>query len=68
MDAIDKAIEITGSQDALARRLGVTSAAISQWRTSGRVPMERVIPLAEVAGCTPFEIRPDVYPRPDWTL
>jgi len=68
MDAIDRAIEITGSQDALARRLGVSSAAISQWRTAGRVPVERVIALAEVVGCTPYSIRPDVYPRADWTL
>lgn len=43
---------------ALARLLGITPAAISQWE---RVPLERVHDVARVTGIPVNEIRPDFF-------
>lgn len=64
MDPIVKqAAEKAGKNlTALAKALGVTRAALHQWR---RVPAERVLELERVTGVSRHDIRPDIYPRDD---
>jgi DNA-binding transcriptional regulator YdaS (Cro superfamily) len=42
----------------LARALGITHGAISQWR---RIPAERVIDVERVTGIPREKLRPDLY-------
>lgn len=42
----------------LARALGVTKSAVSQWE---RVPLERVRTVADITGLPEHVIRPDHY-------
>lgn len=46
----------------LAKSLGgITSQAISQWK---QVPADKCVPVAELTGVPPHELRPDVFPAP----
>ena len=51
---------------ALARALGVRVESLYSWERSGRVPAERVLELYRLTGVSPHELRPDLYPDPDW--
>ena len=64
-EATALAIQYAGGPSAVARDLGFTRSAISQWKTSGRVPADRVIALERLcdARVTRYELRPDIYPR-----
>lgn len=67
MTAIERAIEIFGSQAALAKALGVAQAQISQWKTGERpIPIERcpMIERATAGVVTCEELRPDLME--DW--
>lgn len=44
---LERAIEAAGSPAELARRLGITAQAISQWR---RVPPGRALDVSEITG------------------
>lgn len=60
---IDRAAAIVGSQKALADGLGVTKAAVGQWKDEGRrVPAEHCPQIERMTGgrvrCE--ELRPDV--------
>ncbi len=60
---IDLAAEVVGSQSALASLLGVTKAAVSQWKDAGRqVPADKCPAIEKATGgavrCE--ELRPDV--------
>ena len=63
MDALDRAVEILGTQDALAEALGIRSPSISEWRSRGRVPTERCLGIerATKGKVTRYELRPDVF-------
>ena len=66
MDAhpIDSAAAITGSQAALATLLGVTKAAVNQWKDpSRRVPLEHCAAIEAATGgaVMRWDLRPD-----DW--
>lgn len=61
---IEKAANLLGSQKALADALGVTKAAVWQWKEPGRrVPIEHclVIERETKGGVTRRELRPDDY-------
>ena len=60
--AIEKAIQIVGSQQKLADELGVRKQAVTKWRK--RVPAERVLGIEDATGgeVTRHELRPDLYP------
>lgn len=52
------AITAIGSVTALAKALGISSPAISQW---SRVPSERVIAVEAATGVDRAVLRPDLY-------
>lgn len=60
-DALSRSIDIAGGVRALARTLGISPQAISQW---SRVPAERVLAIERATGgaVTRTELRPDLYP------
>lgn len=61
---IEKAAEVAGSEKALADRLGVTKAAVWQWKQPGRkTPIEHCAAIERLCGhaVTRRELRPD-----DW--
>ena len=43
----------------VAKALGITHGAVSQWR---RVPAERVIDVERLTGVPRYRLRPDLYP------
>lgn len=55
-------IERAGGATSLAKALGISTAAVSQWR---KVPAKRVGTVANIVGLTPHEIRPDLFPAPE---
>lgn len=46
----------------VARALGITHGAVSQWR---RVPAERVVVVSALTGIPRERLRPDLYPPED---
>ena len=65
--ALDQAVEIVGSSAALAHKLGVTKAAVSQWKLPGRkVPAEHCPKIERLTEHTVTceQLRPDV----DWAV
>lgn len=51
-------IRKVGSANELARQLGVTPQAISQWK---RIPLERASEIARITGIPRAELRPDIW-------
>ena len=60
--ALLKAIQAAGGTAALAKKMSLTSQAISQWE---KVPAERVIDVEQACAgeVTREELRPDIYPE-----
>lgn len=66
LSPLEKAIEIVGSQTALANACGIKQAHIWNWlNRDKRVPAEYVIPVCRATQfkVAPNEIRPDIYPN-----
>jgi len=59
--ALLDAITIMGSQEDLAKGLGITGSAISQWK---RVPVERCPEIERLTGVPRERLRPDIFARP----
>lgn len=69
MDGLRTAISVCGGQTGLASRLGVRQGHVWAWlHRTGVVPAEHVIPIvrATSGAVTPYQLRPDIYPDPDW--
>lgn len=62
MSSIEKAVQVSGSQSALARSVNVTPQAVQQWVKSGRVSHKKVIAVEAATGVSREELRPDMYP------
>ena len=63
---IEAAIKAAGTQQALADKLGIKSASISEWKARGRVPAERVAAIEAATGVSRHDLRPDVFgPAPE---
>lgn len=52
------AILVAGSVKALAKKLGKTSSAISQWT---KVPPESVLAIEKITGVSRHKLRPDLH-------
>lgn len=67
MDALDRAISIAGGVTALARLVGRTQSAVSNWRLRGQVPPEVCIAIetATDESVTRHDLRPDIFGPPD---
>ena len=61
--ALRRAIEVAGSQTALAGAIGKTQGHISKWLQRGRVPPECVLAIEGATGVSRHDLRPDLYPR-----
>lgn len=62
---VSEAAKICGSLAELARRIGVTKAAVWQWENETKVPAERCIDIERATGgaVTCEELRPDLAER-----
>jgi DNA-binding transcriptional regulator YdaS (Cro superfamily) len=62
MTALEQAISILGSQQALADALGIRSPSISEWHERG-VPAGRCLAIEQATGgaVTRYQLRPDVF-------
>ena len=58
-EALNRAMKAVGGQAALAKEIGVTAQAVSQWE---EVPPLRVLAVERVSGVSRHELRPDLYP------
>lgn len=68
MNHVTKLIALfDGKVTKCAEKLGVTYQAIRKWERTG-VPAERVLPIIRITHgqITPHELRPDIYPDPEW--
>lgn len=65
-EALNRAIEACGSQEALAQKIGVSQQLISYWvkRAKAGVPAEFVLAIEKATGIARSELRPDIYPAP----
>lgn len=63
IEALDRAAQQLGTQEALAAALGIRSPSISEWRQRGQVPIERCVQIEEATGgeVTRYDLRPDVF-------
>lgn len=61
--AIERAVDIFGSQQALADALGVHQTFVSKMVRTGRAPAERCRQIEEVTAgrVNRYELRPDVF-------
>lgn len=57
-EALRAAVLRAGGISALARGLGISSSAVSQWM---RVPAERVLEVEKLTGVSRQELRGDIY-------
>ena len=61
MNALDEYLTVRGNTARLANALGITHAAVTQWK--GKCPAERVISVEVVTGIPREALRPDLYRR-----
>lgn len=55
---LEKVIANVGSASELARRLGITPAAVLQW---DEIPIRRVPDVERISGVSRHELRPDFF-------
>lgn len=61
---IDAAAKVAGSQAALAALLGVTKAAVNQWKDEARnVPLEHCTAIEQATGVRRWDLRPKDWYR-----
>ena len=58
-------IDMAGGAQELGRKLGIRHQAIYQWEA---IPPARVIEVCRLTGLRPYDVRPDLYPDPRWSL
>ncbi|MGC1547434.1 MAG: YdaS family helix-turn-helix protein [Rhodanobacter sp.] len=63
IEALDRAVDIFKTQNALAAELKLRSASISGWRKRNRIPVERCRDIERVTGgrVTRYDLRPDMF-------
>lgn len=60
--ALAEAILRAGGVRALARQLGISHQAISQWEQAA---VKQVLKIENLTGVPRYELRPDIYPPPE---
>lgn len=63
MDIFTRLFESVGGATALAERLGVRQSVVSNWKSRGRIPAERVVEVERITGIPREALRPDLYRR-----
>ena len=58
---IERAIDICGTQEELARRISKTQQAVSFWKRRGTIPAECVPAVEAATGIPRQELRPDLF-------
>jgi TorA maturation chaperone TorD len=61
---LEHAIEAAGGIGALARALGISQPAVSNWQ---KIPAERVLAVEAITGVARSQLRPDLYPMNEAT-
>lgn len=61
LEGVARAVQAAGTFAELARRLGISRAAVHKWH---RVPEERVDEVERVTGVPRYLLRPDLLERP----
>lgn len=63
MNALAKAIELSGGVTKLGAAIGVGQNVVSNWKARGKVPAEKCVPIerATNGAVTRHELRPDVF-------
>jgi DNA-binding transcriptional regulator YdaS (Cro superfamily) len=56
--SIEEIVLAAGGRAALARELGISKAAVSQWR---RIPVGRALDVERLTGISRHRLRPDIY-------
>ena len=66
MSALEQAIRIVGTQQELARKLGIRAPSVAEWRCRGRVPAERCAEIERATNgeVTRHDLRPDLFDPP----
>jgi DNA-binding transcriptional regulator YdaS (Cro superfamily) len=60
-EGLSLAIEAAGSINKLARALGMSQQALSEWRS---VPAGRIVQVEAITGVPREKLRPDLYRKP----
>lgn len=64
LEALQRIVEIAGSQSEAARQLGVPQPTFWKWlQSSKRLPAEYVLKAEELFGVSRHDLRPDLHPR-----
>jgi DNA-binding transcriptional regulator YdaS (Cro superfamily) len=63
---IKAAVDEVGGAARVAERLEISRISVYEWISKGRLPSDRVIPLAELTDWkyTPHQLDPLLYPNP----
>lgn len=60
MDELQKWLD-ERSQEELARQLGITQGAVSQWVVNGRIPVSRVRAVERITGIPAAKLCPEIF-------
>lgn len=69
MKILKMAADEVGGVGALARKVGVSQSAVSNWSARGRVPAERCVAIEKATdgNVTRHDLRPDIFGPPPHT-
>lgn len=59
--ALRRAVDLKGSQSALAREIGFTQGSVWRWLNGTQVPAEAAIAIEKSTGVPKTELRPDIF-------
>ena len=65
----DQVLQLFPTGAAAARAMGITRQAVREWKGSDKpVPPAHALPIVRAVHgrVTPHQLRPDLYPDPDW--
>lgn len=62
-EELSKAVEGAGGQSEVARKIGVTSQAVSKWCAAGEVPLKRLIAFEQATGVPREDLYPELFQK-----